>query len=99
MIRVDGHEAFVIDGHVHFWDGSPENWRNQWGEGWIKCFYDYHTALTPKEWQWSFDEFCKYPAEKMVRDLFLEGHVDMAIFNSTYLKEFFTNGFNTHEQN
>lgn len=45
MITIDGQEVFMIDGHIHFWDGSPENWRNQWGEGWIKCFYDYHKAL------------------------------------------------------
>lgn len=38
MITIDGQEVFVVDGHMHFWDGSPENWRNQWGEGWIKCF-------------------------------------------------------------
>ena len=45
MIRVDGQEIFVIDGHMHFWDGSPENWRNKYGEGWMLCFYDYHKAL------------------------------------------------------
>lgn len=29
----------------------------------------------------------------------MRGHVDIGIFNSTYLREFFKNGFNTHEQN
>ena len=99
MITIDGQEVFVIDGHMHFWDGSPENWRNQWGEGWIKCFYDYHLALSPKEAAWPFEKFMKYSEDDLVRDLFLEGHVDMGIFNSTYLREFFKNGFNTHEQN
>ena len=32
----------------------------------------------------------KYSVDDLVRDLFLEGHVDMGIFNSTYLREFFT---------
>jgi len=35
----------------------------------------------------------------MVKDLFIDGHVGVGIFNSTYLYEFFKNGFNTHIQN
>ena len=31
--------------------------------------------------------------------MFQDGHVDVAIFQSTYLKEWYTNGFNTIEQN
>ncbi len=45
----DGQEVFVVDGHIHFWDARPENWRNKYGEGWIRCFYDYHTSLSPDE--------------------------------------------------
>lgn len=99
MIKFDGQEIFVIDGHMHFWDGSPENWRNKWGEAWIKCFYDYHLALTPEEAKWPFEKFCKYTEDDLVRDLFLDGYIDMGIFNSTYLMEFFKKGFNTHVQN
>jgi hypothetical protein len=22
----DGEKYFVLDGHVHYWDASPENW-------------------------------------------------------------------------
>jgi hypothetical protein len=39
MYNHDGHNFFVIDGHMHFWDANPENWRNKYGESWIKCFY------------------------------------------------------------
>ena len=35
----------------------------------------------------------------MVRDLFVDGPVDMAIIQPTYLKEFYIEGFNTTEQN
>ena len=45
MYHYDGHDLFVIDGHMHFWDANPENWRNKYGESWIKCFYAYHTGL------------------------------------------------------
>ena len=34
-----------------------------------------------------------------MRDVFEEGHVDKAIFQSTYLKYWYTEGFNTTERN
>ncbi len=47
MYEKDGEKYFVVDGHMHFWDASPENTKNEYGEGWIKCFYDYHANLSP----------------------------------------------------
>ena len=41
----------------------------------------------------------KYGEETLMNDLFSEGYVDVAILNSTYLYEFYKNGFNTHQQN
>jgi len=99
MYKENGHEIFVVDGHVHLWDGSPENQRNEYGKGWVDCFYGLHQALSPEEKKWPYDKFCHYGEEAMVNDLFVEGYVDVAIFNSTYLYEFFKNGFNTHQQN
>jgi predicted TIM-barrel fold metal-dependent hydrolase len=99
MYNHDGHDLFVIDGHMHFWDANPENWKNKYGESWIKCFYAYHSSLSPAEAVWSFDKFCRYGAEALVDDLFRNGYVDMAILNSTYLYEFYKNGFNSHAQN
>ena len=99
MYQADNEEIFVVDGHTHLWDASPENWRNKYGEGWIRCFYDYHTALSPEEYVWPFEKYCNYGEQTMVQDLFFEGHVDMSIMTSTYLYEFFKNGFNSHIQN
>jgi len=99
MYKHNGQDIFVIDGHMHLWDASPENWRNQYGEGFIRCFYDYHTGLSPQEYVWPFEKYCKYGEETLIDDIFFKGYVDMGIFNSTYLYEFYKNGFNTHEQN
>ena len=44
----EGKEIFVVDGHTHFWDGSPENQKNIHGKQFIECFYAYHTNLSPK---------------------------------------------------
>jgi uncharacterized protein len=37
MYEKDGEQYFVVDGHTHFWNASPEN-RNELGEGFIACF-------------------------------------------------------------
>lgn len=99
MYRHEGADVFVIDAHVHHWDASTENIIHEGGEQFIQCFHDYHTAFTPAERQWSIDEYRKYSAERMVEDLFRDGHDDMAVFQPTYLGEFYENGFNTIEDN
>jgi uncharacterized protein len=93
MYEKDGEKYFVLDGHTHFWDASPANWKpgnEEYAKGWIECFHAY-MGLAPAETHWSADDFEK--------DVFQNGHVDMAILQSTYLKEWYTNGFNTIEQN
>jgi uncharacterized protein len=99
MYTYQGQDIFVIDGHTHLWDASPANWRNKYGEGWIKCFYAFHNGLSPAEATWPFEKFCQYGEETLVDDLFCKGYVDMGILNSTYLYEFYLNGFNSHVQN
>ena len=94
----DGTEYYVVDGHVHFWDASPENQLNKYGDGFIGCFYDYHRNLSPPEYVWPLEKFQKYDQATMMRDLFDEGYVDRAIFQPTYLTDFYRRGFNTTEQ-
>src|SRR5215469_9326971 len=60
MYSHDGRDLFVIDGHMHFWDANPENWRNKYGESWIKCFHAFHSGLSPAEEVWPFDKFCRF---------------------------------------
>ncbi|WP_077614322.1 amidohydrolase family protein [Caenibacillus caldisaponilyticus] len=97
-ITKDGEEIFVIDGHVHYWDASPENQLNVHGEEFINCFHDYQKNLSPKEYIWPREKFLKYDKETIVHDLFVSGYVDMAIFQPTYLTDFYKNGFNTVER-
>jgi uncharacterized protein len=95
----NGEEIFVIDAHIALWDGSKENQLNIHGEQFINCFYDYHKNLSPKEYWWPKDEFVKYSPEKLVNDVFIEGYVDMAIFQPVLLKEFYKNGFGNFDAN
>ena len=74
-----GKEIFVVDGHTHFWDGSPENQRNIHGKQFIECFYAYHTNLSPKEQLWEKAKFEKYSADDLYHDLFIDGPDDVAI--------------------
>ncbi|MEW2544619.1 amidohydrolase family protein [Streptomyces sp. NPDC047002] len=99
MYHKDGVDYFVVDGHIHFWDASEENTANKYGEGFIRCFYDYQRNLSPKEWVWPLEKFRKYSEQDILHDLFETGYVDRAIFQPTYLTEFYTKGFNTTESN
>ena len=94
-----GDEIFVVDGHMHLWDASPENVANKYGQGFIDCFYAYHANLSPPEYVWEKPVYYKYGPDKMMKDVFGDGYVDMGIFQPTYLTDFYKNGFNTTEQN
>jgi uncharacterized protein len=101
MYEKDGEKYFVVDSHMHFWDASPENWvegREDLAKGWIDCFYGYH-QLGPPETRWEWEKYCKYSEQDLMHDLFEVGHVDKAIFQSTYLKYWYKDGFNTAERN
>jgi predicted TIM-barrel fold metal-dependent hydrolase len=97
----DGEKYFVVDGHTHFWDASPANWRpgqEEFAKGWIECFHAYQ-GLGPPETHWPIERFQKYSEESMMNDLFEAGHVDVAIFQPTNLRQWYTDGFNTTETN
>ena len=101
MYEKDGEKYFVVDTHSHFWDASRENWvpgAENYAKGWIDCFYGYH-QLAPPETQWDYERYLKVSEEDFVRDMFDEGYVDVAIFQSTYLTEWYRTGFNTAAQN
>ena len=83
-----GEEIFVIDGHTHFWDGSPANQKNIHGKQFIECFYAYHSNLSPPSEKWPQEKFEKYDAKTMYDDLFVQGYDDMAILQPTYLDGF-----------
>jgi uncharacterized protein len=56
-------------------------------------------GLGPPETHWTIEHFQKYSAEDFEKDVFQDGHVDMGILQSTYLKEWYAKGFNDIEQN
>jgi uncharacterized protein len=99
MYTKDGENYFVVDAHTHFWDASPANWvpgQEQYAKGWIECFHAYQ-GLGPAETHWPIEKFQKYDEDTMMRDLFTDGHVDVAIFQPTNLRQWYTTGFNTTE--
>jgi predicted TIM-barrel fold metal-dependent hydrolase len=101
MYEFNGEKFFIFDSHLHFWDASPDNWvkgAEQYAKGWIECFHAYQ-GLGPAETHWSLEHFQKYSVEDFEKDVFIDGGVDKAVFQSTYLKEWYTNGFNDVEAN
>ena len=101
MYEKNGEKYYIFDSHLHFWDASPENWvkgQEKYAKGWIECFHAYQ-GLGPPETHWSIEHFQKYSVDDFEKDVFVNGHVDKAVFQSTYLKEWYTKGFNDIEQN
>jgi uncharacterized protein len=101
MYEHNGEKYFVLDGHVHFWDASPDNWvkgQEQFAKGWIECFHAYQ-GLGPPDTHWPIEKFQKYSEEDFVKDVFEDGHVDVGVFLPTYLKQWYREGFNTTERN
>ena len=86
---------------MHYWDATPANWvpgAEQYAKGWIECFHAYQ-SLGPKETHWPIEKFEGYTEDDLMKDVFEDGHVDIGIFQPTYLKEWYTEGFNTTERN
>ncbi|MHB1612810.1 MAG: amidohydrolase family protein [Actinomycetes bacterium] len=98
MYQKNGEKYFIVDGHVHYWNGGPDNQKNRYGKGFTECFYDYHKNLSPAEYLWTLKKFGNYSEQDMMHDLFEIGYVDKAIFQPTYLTDFYVDGFNTTEQ-
>jgi predicted TIM-barrel fold metal-dependent hydrolase len=101
MYTRNGDKYFIVDEHMHFWDASPENWvpgAEQYAKGWIECFHAY-MGLAPAETHWPLEKFQKYSEDDFVQDVFEDGGVDVGVFQSTYLKEWYTTGFNTAAEN
>jgi uncharacterized protein len=101
MYEKDGEKYFIFDTHVHFWDASPQNWvkgHEDLAKGWIECFHAYQ-GLGPEATHWTIEKFMKYSEDDFDKDVFEEGKTDYGIFQPTYLKYWYTNGFNTPEQN
>jgi uncharacterized protein len=97
----DGEKYFVFDSHLHFWDASPANWikgQEKYAEGWIDCFQAYQ-GLGPEETHWPTDKFRKYTVDDLRHDVFEEGKADKILLQSTYLKDWYTDGFNDIEHN
>jgi len=101
MYEKDDEKYFVVDSHTHFWDASRENWKpgqEKYAKGWIDCFYGYH-QLAPPETHWDYEHFLKVSEQDVIKDVFEDGHCDYMIMQSTYLRSWYTEGFNDLQRN
>jgi uncharacterized protein len=101
LYEKNGEKYFIVDSHMHYWNAAPDNWvpgAEQYAKGWIECFHAYQ-GLGPKETHWPIGKFQKYSEDDLMKDVFEDGHVDVAIFQPTDLREWYKEGFNTTERN
>ena len=99
MYEKDGEKYFIFDSHLHFWDASPDKLGQ--GRRAVRKGLDRMLPRVPgtrsRRDAWSLEHFQKYSVEDFEKDVFIDGGVDKAVFQSTYLKEWYTNGFNDVE--
>ena len=96
----NGEEIFVIDGHTHFWDGSPANQKNIHGKQFIECFYAYHSNLRsprPRNGRWI--NFRNTTPRRCMTTCSSMATTTWRYLQPTYLGDFYKNGFNTTERN
>ena len=100
MYEKNGEKYFIVDAHALLGrsPGQLGPGAEQYAKGWIECFHAY-LGLGPPETHWPLEKFQKYSEDDLMQDVFEDGHVDVAILQSTYLKEWYTEGFNTTERN
>jgi uncharacterized protein len=98
MYSKDGEDYFIVDAHIALWDARPENQLNIHGKQFIDCFYDYHRNLSPESELWSYEDYLYYGGERLMKDLFVDGYVDHAIFQPAHLGAFYRTGFGQTEE-
>ncbi|MBM9465934.1 amidohydrolase family protein [Nakamurella leprariae] len=98
MYEKDGQRYYVVDAHIALWDARESNQRNVHGKQFIDCFYDYHKNLSPAEELWDYDLYTYYGGERLMKDVFVDGYVDHAIFQPARLGEFYNTGFGQTEE-
>ena len=81
MYEKDGEKYFVVDSHIHYWNGRPENNKNRFGAGFTACFYDYHKNLSPAEYAWTPEKFGAYTEQDLVHDLFEKRPANLTLLN------------------
>ena len=72
--------------------------REEYAKGWIDCFYGYH-QLGPPETHWDYEKYLRSRPRTSSRTCSSRATSTRPIFQSTYLYDWYTEGFNTAERN
>ena len=94
--------TFVLDAHTGFWDASPENTKNRFGDAFIETFYAFHNAFNPPDPQWTMDyerTFRKVDPDWYLEEMFVKGAADVAILSTQVLMDFYHTGFVNPDRN
>ena len=98
MYEKDGEKYFIVDSHMHYWDASPDNWV----QGPSSTPKAGSSASTPirasarRRRTGPSSTSTRYSEEDLMKDVFEDGYVDMAIFQPTYLTEWYDYGLQHH---
>ena len=99
MYEKDGEKYFVVDSHMHYWDASPANWVKGRGElrrGLDRVLPGLPGPRAAGDAPDARSTSRKVSEDDLMKDVFEDGYVDMAIFQPTYLKEWYTRRVQHH---
>ena len=82
MYQKDGNSYFIVDGHVHIWDGSRVEPEEHPRQAVHRLLLRLPPNLSPEEVVWDYDTYTYYGGDRLMRDLFVDGYVDHAIFQA-----------------
>lgn len=94
--------TFVMDAHTGYWDASPENTKNRYGEAFIETFYAFQKGFNPPDPRWTMDYdtvFRKVDPDWYLDEMFVKGDADVAILSTQVLSDFYHTGFVNPERN
>ena len=95
-------DTFVFDAHTGYWDASPENTKNRFGDAFVETFYAFHTGFNPPDPKWTMDyerTFRKVDPDWYLEEMFVKGSADMAVLSTQVLSDFYHTGFVNPERN
>jgi len=99
MIRVNGEDWVVVDGVVHAYNLSQDNYASHLTPIFNEAVLAFHNALSPAEYRLGREAYLKdWSDEELERVLFLESPVDFVAYHALPLFDYYKDGMSSIEK-
>lgn len=93
-------DSIVVDGVIHAYNWTEPNWTSKWSPGFSEAGYNFHAALSPDDDHlMTHEEFVSdWSGEQLEEILFTETNVDVGVFHSVPLYDYYKDGLSSIEK-